>query len=298
MKGPITRSQAPKMRAGQKYTDSSRRGAVIALHQLKTRRPLTVREIEIETGVPRATASRIIQKLKAISCQEDKENYDLDSTALATPTPKPKSGRPFKFDDEQRAQVVAMATRDASQRRKSSTTIAREMPFQIHLTLVSTILRDPGYTQAIAESKPRLSEKNAAHCLEYSAYWKDIPVRKSGHEIGSDSDAFDGWISTDEMHFLVGKHYGPELVTRLVGETERYHKDCVNEERPGQTRIMFWGAIIYGIPCIESPFFIWEEETQEEKELANEKLAEENPLNRFQALALSADTPGCGSDRW
>jgi len=22
------------------------------------------------------------------------------------------------------------------------------------------------------------------------------------------------------------------------------------------------------------------------------------PLNRFQALALSADTPGCGSDRW
>ena len=245
---------------------------MIALPQLKTRRPLTVREIEIETGVPRATASRIIQKSKAISHQEDKENYDLNSTALATPAPKPKSGRPFKFDDEQRAPVVAMATRDASQRRKSWTTIAREMPFRIHRTSVSTILRDAGYTQAIAESKPRLSEKNAAHRPEFSTYWKDIPVRKSGHEMGADSDALDGWISTNEMHFHVGEHYGLELVTQLVGETEGYHKDCVNEERPGQTRIMFWGAIIYGIPCIKSPFFIWEEKTQEEKELAIEKL--------------------------
>ena len=110
MKGPITRSQAPKKREGHKYTDSSKRGAVIALHQLKTRRPLTIQEIEIETGVPKATASRIIRQSKAISSQDDKENLDLDPAAIATPVPKPKSGRPFKFNSEHRAQVVAMAT--------------------------------------------------------------------------------------------------------------------------------------------------------------------------------------------
>ena len=82
------------------------------------------------------------------------------------------------------------------------------MPFRIHRTSVASILRDAGYTQAIAEFKPRLSEKNVAHRLEFSTYWKDIPVQKGAHELGSDSDAFDGWISTDEMHFLVGKHYG------------------------------------------------------------------------------------------
>ena len=219
---------------------------MIALHQLRTRRPLTIREIEMETGVSRATASRIIHKSKAICCQDDKENYNPNPISLAPPVPIPKSGRLFKFDDKQLTQVVAMATRDASQRRKSWSAIARKLPFEIHRTSVSTILHDAGYTQAIAESKPRLSEKNTAHRLEFSTYWKDIPVRKEGHELEVDSDAFDGWISTDEMHFLVGKHYGPELVTQLIAETERYHRNCVNEELPGQTRIMFWGELSMG----------------------------------------------------
>ncbi len=78
------------------------------------------------------------------------------------------------------------------------------------------------------------------------------------------------------MYLIAGTHYGPERVTRL--SNEKYHPDCVNEERPGQTRIMFWGLIIYGVPCAECPFFVWEEETEEEKEIARDKLAEENRI--------------------
>ena len=80
------------------------------------------------------------------------------------------------------------------------------------------------------------------------------------------------------MYLIVGEHYSPELVTRLVREIEKYDKDCVNEERPGKTCIMFWGLIICRVACAECLFFIWEKETQEERGLALTRLAEENRL--------------------
>jgi len=39
---------------------------------------------------------------------------------------------------------------------------------------------------------------------------------------------------------------------------------------------MFWGAIIYGIPSHDCPFFIWKKEKEEEKMEAEAILEEEN----------------------
>ncbi|RPA94104.1 hypothetical protein L873DRAFT_1846751 [Choiromyces venosus 120613-1] len=83
-------------------------------------KPLTMQEIEMETAVPRSTAPGIIRNSKAAAC-EDKDNSDPDPTAMANLMPKLKSGRPRKFNDTQRAEVVAMATQD------TITTLLRKM---------------------------------------------------------------------------------------------------------------------------------------------------------------------------
>jgi hypothetical protein len=80
---------------------------------------------------------------------------------------------------------------------------------------------------------------------------------------------------------IYGEHYGPELVTRLLAE--RWHKDCVNEERPGQTHLMFWAAIIYSIPPADCPYFVWEEETDQERQMASEILKLENEKAQKEA---------------
>ncbi|RPB06068.1 hypothetical protein L873DRAFT_1839544 [Choiromyces venosus 120613-1] len=105
MKGPITRSRAPRERKGHKYTDLSKQGVIIALHQLQTGKALTMQEIEKETGVPRSTASGMCRNDKTAACK-DKENSDPDPTAMANLMPEPRSGIPCKFDDVQRAEVV------------------------------------------------------------------------------------------------------------------------------------------------------------------------------------------------
>ncbi|RPB01594.1 hypothetical protein L873DRAFT_1803350 [Choiromyces venosus 120613-1] len=86
-----------------------------------------MQELEKETGVPRSTASRIIRNSETTTC-EDKENSSPNPTAMTNLMPKRKSGRPCKLNDTRRAEVVAMATQDAIQHRKSWATIAKELP--------------------------------------------------------------------------------------------------------------------------------------------------------------------------
>ncbi len=185
-KGPITRSHALKLRRGHGYTGLVEKGAVMALHQLKSRKPLSEREIESETGIPHATASRLIRNAER-SAAENRENHN--PIALENLLPGAKSGRPRKFDDAQRKLVIEYATRNASQRRKPWTTITKELPFSTHHTQVSKILREAGYNRCVAESKPKISEKNLVQRKHFSNYWKDRPVTTDQ----KGADAFDGF---------------------------------------------------------------------------------------------------------
>ena len=175
-----------------------------------------------------------------------------------------RSGRPPRLTASMKLEVIATGTRNATQRRKSFAQLAREMPFSIHRTSLAKILQNAGYDRHIPRKKPHISGKNIEKRKEFSDSLKDKPVE----------GCFDGWIASDEMYLLAGSHYGPERVIRKADE--EYHPDCIELERPGQVRLMFWGAIAYNIPCSESPFFVWEEETAKEQELALEMLAEEN----------------------
>ena len=212
-------------------------------------------------GVHRHTVARIMHDAYE-NATENKENRDpLADENLQT---KKRLGRPQRFGVAEREMVVQIATKDASARRKSFSLPARECPFQISNVTVARILDTAGYKQCIPREKPFLSEPNIEKRLAFALSRASKPIE--GY--------WDGWIWTDEMSLIVGTHYGPERVLRKA--EEEYHPDCLNLKRPGETTVMFWGAIIHGIPPCDCPFFIWEKETEEEKTEAEAILEEEN----------------------
>ena len=256
----VTRSVAKKERrdgrAGQAEIGIGKRGAIVFGSTVASQA-----KVAKAMGVHRHTVARILHNAYE-NAAENKENRDpLADENLQT---KKRTGRPQRFGVTEREKVVQIATNDASARRKSFTLIARECSFKISNVTVARILDAAGYKQCIPREKPFLSEPNTQKRLAFALARVSKPIE--GY--------WDGWIWTDEMSLIVGTHYGPERVLRRADE--EYHPDCLNLKRPGETTVMFWGAIIYGIPPSECPFFIWEKETEEEKVEAEAILKEEN----------------------
>ena len=240
-----------------KTSDEAVRGAAVSLWLSGH----TLANIGNEVDLPLSTVHDIVQ-YSLRNAGENKENTNPLEPVNIRPSKSP--GRPVTFSSQQRQTVIYLATKDASNRRKSFKLLARECPFHISNVWLARILREAGYTQHIPRAKPHLTSTNQKKRYIFSTEYKDRPL------IGF----WDGWIFTDEMYFVVGSHYGPERVIR--NKDEEYHPDCVDRERPGDVRLMFWGAIAYNIPCLECPFYIWEEETPDEKAKATMILAEEN----------------------
>ncbi|RPA95405.1 hypothetical protein L873DRAFT_1812911 [Choiromyces venosus 120613-1] len=74
----------------------------------------------VRSRAPRPTAPGVVRNSETAAC-EDKENSEPDPTPMVNLMPKLKSGRPRKFNDTQRAEVVTVATRD------TITTLPRKM---------------------------------------------------------------------------------------------------------------------------------------------------------------------------
>lgn len=177
---------------------------------------------------------------------------------------KKRAGRPQRFGVTEWEMVVQIATKYASDHRKSFTLLARKCPFKISNVTVSWILDAAVYKQCIPQEKAFLSEPNTQKWLIFALAHVSKPFE--GY--------WDGWIWTYEMSLIVETHYGPGRV--LWRADEEYYPDCLNLKHTGETTVMFWGAIIYGIPSHDCPFFIWKKEKEEEKMEAEAILEEEN----------------------
>lgn len=57
------------------------------------------------------------------------------------------------------------------------------------------------------------------------------------------------------MYVIVSEHFG--LITMIRNSNKEHHEDCMNEERPEQVWVVFWGAIAYGVPCKDLSFEVW-----------------------------------------
>jgi len=76
------------------------------------------------------------------------------------------------------------------------------------------------------------------------------------------------WGFTDEMSMTIGDTYGPSYIWR--SKDEKWDDDCVGTtKKGGGSSVMCWGMIGWDY---KGPFYVWEEESQQEKKEAAEQM--------------------------
>jgi len=93
------------------------------------------------------------------------------------------------------------------------------------------------------------------------------------------------------MSIEVGGTFGISLVWR--DKTEPWHKDCVGATKKQGSSVMCWGMIGYGW---KGPFYVWDPETEEEKEQAEEEITCLN--TEMEAEAAKANHIWRNSPEW
>ena len=86
------------------------------------------------------------------------------------------------------------------------------------------------------------------------------------------------------MSIEVGGFFGVNLVWR--DKTEQWHDDCVGARKKQGATVMCWGMVGWGW---KGPFYVWEPETKEEREEAEEKIKEINKENMEKEVELNAE---------
>jgi transposase len=93
-------------------TENGKRGAIVALHSVG----IPNKDIQDRTGVPKRTIAGILQHVNQNTISNSENSDPLASKNLNR---KKRTGRPEKFSEIQKEQLVQLCTANASQRRKS-----------------------------------------------------------------------------------------------------------------------------------------------------------------------------------
>ena len=131
------------------------------------------------------------------------------------------------------------------------------------ITTIQKALHEKGFGSYREQWKFILNEENRSKRMEWckeKEYWT---IEEDWAKI-----AF-----TDEMSIEVGGSYGVNLIWRE--KNEKWHTDCIGQKKKKCATVMCWGMIGYGW---KGPFYIWNTETEEEKQ---EAIKEINRLNKL-----------------
>ena len=141
----VTRSVAKKERregrVGQAEIGIGKRRAIVLGTTIALRA-----KVAKAMGVHRHTVARILHNAYENAADNKESGDPLADENLQM---KKRTGRPQRSGIKQREEVVQIATKNASARRKSFTLIARENPFKISNVTVARILDVAGYKQCI-----------------------------------------------------------------------------------------------------------------------------------------------------
>ena len=121
-------------RIRNKDTTPAERAAIFALRFSDLETPPTYDEIGKELGIGASTVGDVLRKTSKSAKENTEDHNPLVAENLY---PNLLTGRPPTFDKLQRAAVIEIATRNASQRRKSYAQLARELDFEISRFTVS-----------------------------------------------------------------------------------------------------------------------------------------------------------------
>jgi hypothetical protein len=86
-------------------------------------------------------------------------------------------------------------------------------------------------------------------------------------------------IFLDKASIIVLGKRGQQNISRIVGDEERYHPDCIKRRYNNYSEAMFWGCFTYD--C-KGPCYVSLKETEEQREEYEERI---ETLNEEEIMA-------------
>jgi hypothetical protein len=146
-----------------------------------------------------------------------------------------------KITDEEIIQLMEVCTLNKKQRKKLWHIVAKEEGFfDIHRRIIEKKLRTRGLRRAKSTKKLSLIESQRVQRFEIALSRKDWRLEE--------------WrkvIFSDEASIIVSAKRGMQNISRIMGDEERYHPDCIERRYNNYTEAMFWGSFTYDCkrPC-------------------------------------------------
>lgn len=238
-------------RTGRKHLEAPAKGGVLALSNATN---LSNVQIAETFGCAESTVRRV----KTRAQEAEKEN--IDPYSQEAHQHRPGKGRHLKIDIRTQRRLVRHATKNKTQRHKSWAIIAKELGVVASTTAINNAFYRAGYRRCHPKRKPPLNAEQKEKRYEFVQEW--IPkLRGKEHMI----------VYVDDTAVRVGESRGQNCVTRR--KDEEWHPDCIKPKYRGYSEMMFWGC--YTKEML-GPYYIFEKESEDEKKLAKEALADRN----------------------
>jgi hypothetical protein len=223
-------------------------------------------------GILKQTASDLQKRAEALKA-------DHEAKGLPPPTleeqvaRKEGSGAKPKITDAEVLELLEACTLNKKQRKKLWHIVAREEGFfDLHRSTIKKKLRARGLRRAKSTKKLGLTDIQKAQRYEIALSRKDWGLAEWRKVIFSDKAAI-----------VVSAKRGQQNISRMAGQEERYHPDCIKRRYNNYSEAMFWACFTYDH---KGPCHIYYPETAEQKaenEERIERLNEEEIIEECRA---------------
>ena len=178
--------------------------------------------------------------------------------------PSPRLGRPRLLSDSQKNHLKEVVKSSWKTRRMNIAELREEAGLgNVSITTIQRALHEKGFGSYREQWKFILDEENRQRRKLWCEDKKDWNIEKDWADI-----AF-----TDEMSIEIGGTYGVNLIWRE--KDEKWHSDCIGQKKKKCPTVMCWGMIGFGW---KGPFYVWDTETEEEKQVAIREIDELNKI--------------------
>ncbi|KAG0136904.1 hypothetical protein HOY82DRAFT_598768 [Tuber indicum] len=174
--------------------------------------------------------------------------------------PQPRSGHPRLLTCQEEDQIVATVRQGFDTRRMclDDLCITAGLSKAVSPSTVLRVLHKHGIKQY---------RENEKFILDYDdcVIWREFCEQ---YYTSRPEVEWANWGFTDEMSIVIGDTYGPSYVWR--SKDEKWHEDCMGTIKKNVgTSVMCWGMIGWNY---KGPFYVWEEESEQEKKEAEEEM--------------------------
>ena len=179
-------------------------------------------------GIPKQTACDLQKRAEALKKQHEADGLPPPTLAEQVAR-KEGSGAPKQITDEEVLQLLEACTLSKKQRKKLWHIVASEEGFfDLHRRTIEKKLRARGLRRLKSTKKLGLTDIQKAQRYEIALSRKDWGIEE--------------WrkiIFLDEASIIVSAKRGQQNISRMVGDEERYHLDCIERRYNNYSKAMF-----------------------------------------------------------